>query len=196
VLPDFINIKKELSQARSSAISSLGDPIMSKIPAYRQHEGDRFSIFREDGSQDTSDQKLIRSEPITIDLKDVHSRGEQAIYESIAIARQQLTQASKRLLSEKLEEAPIPSMDAAGRSFTAELYLEMLEPMFLNFDEEGRWNHLDFWQENPNPRLLAKVDSELKRFESEPELRDQLETLLARKRQEWNDREANRKLVD
>lgn len=59
MLPDFLGVKKELSEARYDAVSSnlLGDPVLSKIPNYRQHEGDRFTIFRRDGTQATSSQE-------------------------------------------------------------------------------------------------------------------------------------------
>lgn len=198
MLPDFLKIKRELSEVRYSEISSnlFGDPVLSKIRKYRQHEGNRFTIFREDGTQSTSDQRAIRSELITFDLKDIQKRGERAIWESFATAHQQIAIASRKLVSERLMEEPIPATDAKGRPFTAELYLEMLETVYFTFDEAGNWNELDFWQERPNPQFLARVESEKKRFESEPDLREKLEALIARKRQEWNDREANRKLVD
>lgn len=198
MLPDFLNIKRELSLIRYESISSnlFGDPVLSKIRTYRQHEGNRFTIFREDGTQSTSDQREIRSELVTFDLKDIQARGERAIFESLAPARQQVATAGRRLFSERLKEEPIPATHAKGRPFTAELYLEMLETVVLEFDEEGNRKDLDFWQEHPNPQLLARVESEKKRFESEPDLQEKLDALIARKRQEWNDREANRKLVD
>ncbi len=198
MLPDFLNVKQALSEARSAEVSGnvFGDPVLSKVRSYRQHEGDRFTIFREDGSQATSDQSLIRSEPIILDLKDIQARGEQAIYESIATARQQMSVSGKRLFAEKIEEEPINRMDAGGRRFTAELYLELLETLFVGFDEDGNMNEIDFWQEHPNPQLLANIEAEKKRFDNEPLLRAKLDALISRKRQEWNDREANRKLVD
>ncbi len=198
MLPDFLKIKRELSQVRYSDLSSnlFGDSLLSKIRKYRQHEGNRFTIFREDGTQATSDQKELRSEEVTFDLKDIHVKGERAIFATIEAARQEVALASRKLFVKVLQEAPIPVTDANGRPFTAELYLETLEKVDFDFDEEGNWKGLDFWQEYQNPQLLAKVESEKKRFASEPELREKLEALIARKRQQWNDREANRKLVD
>jgi hypothetical protein len=197
VLPDFLSIKKDLSESRFSSFSSnlFGDPVLSKIPRYKQHEGDRFTIFRDDGSQATSDQKEIRSDPVTIDLKEVHKRGERAIFDSIVEARRQIAATGRRMIVEKIEQES-PSMNAQGRPFTAEIYLEMLESLFFSFDEHGNWEEPDFWQEYPNPKLLERVRSERRRFEVEPELREKLDSIISSKRQEWNDREANRKLVD
>src|SRR5437867_984841 len=99
MLPDFLKIKRELSEVRSSEISSnpFGDPVLSKIPKYKQHEGDRFTIFREDGTQSTHNQKEIRSEPITFDLIDIQKRGERAIFETIAIGHQQMVREGRKL---------------------------------------------------------------------------------------------------
>lgn len=197
MLPDFLDVKRGLSEARSAAVSAnlFGDPVLAKVRSYRQHEGSRFTIFRDDGTRATSEQKLLRSDLVTIDLTDVQARGEQAIYESVAAARQQIAIAGRKLVSETVGEES-PKMDAGGRPFTAEMYLEILDTLFIGFDEEGNWVEPDFWQEFPNPRILARVESEKKRFESEPELRERLDALIARKKREWDDREANRKLVD
>jgi hypothetical protein len=198
VLPDFKKVKSELSKSRAADLSSnlFGDPVLSKIRRYRQHEGDRFTIFREDGSHTTSDQRLVRSELITFEAKDIQARGEKAIYESIAKARSEIAIQGRRMVSERLEEEPVPKVDAAGRPFTAELYLEVLEAMELQFDRNGTWKEPDFWQEVPNPRMKLRIDQEMERFNREPDLKQKLDSLLDRKRQDFNDREANRKLVD
>src|ERR1051325_11326724 len=137
MLPDFLNVKQGLSEARSAAVSAnvFGDAVLSTVRSYRQHEGDRFTIFREDGTQATTEQKEITSEPIILDLKDIQARGERAIYESIATARQQMSVSGKRLFAERIEEEPINRIDAGGRPFTAELYLEFLEPLLVGFDQ-------------------------------------------------------------
>jgi len=198
MLPDFVKVKRELSENRSADLSSnlFDDPVLSKIRRYRQHEGDRFTICREDGTQANHPQKLVQSELITFDPKVIQSRGEQAIYESIVKARSELSMKSRRMVSQRLEEEPVPSIDAEGRPFTAELFLEALDRMELQFDQNGLWKEPDFWQEVPNPRMKLHFEKERQRFDSEPELKGELERLLVRKRKEFDDREANRKLVD
>ena len=62
-------------------------------------------------------------------------------------------------MSKRLEEEPIPSFNAEGRRFTAELYLEMLSGMPLSFDYDGNWDRHDLWQENLNPHLMASIQS-------------------------------------
>jgi hypothetical protein len=198
MLPDFKKVKKELSASRATELSSnlFADPVLSKIRHYRQHEGDRFTIFRDDGSHTTSSQKLMRSELITFEAQEIQARGERVIYESIEKARSEIAIQGRRLVSEKLEEEPVPKVDAGGRPFTAELYLESLEAMELQFDRDGTWKEPDVWQEFPNPRMKVRIEQETERFDREPDLKQRLDSLLSRKRQEFNDREANRKLVD
>jgi hypothetical protein len=198
MLPDFPEIKRHVSQSRSAEISAarVGDPVLSKVRSYRQHEGDRFTIIREDGSSTTSEQRKLQSENMEFRLTDIQSRGEIAILETIAKAYQQIALAGRRLVSERLEEEPINRVDAAGRPFSPELYLEILETLEMSFDDYGNWNEPDFWQERPNPAMLKKVEAVRKRFEEEPELKMKLEALLDRKRKAFNDREANRKLVN
>lgn len=198
MLPDFPEIKRHISQSRSAEISSMrfGDPVLAKVRSYRQHEGERFTIIREDGSSTTSPQRELRSENMEFRLTDIQSRGEVAIFETIAKAHQQIATAGRRLFSERLEEEPINRLDGAGRRFSPELYLEILESLEMSFDDEGNWNEPDFWQERPNPAMLKTIEAVRKRFDEEPELKSKLDTLLKRKREAFNDREANRKLVD
>ena len=129
-------------------------------------------------------------------LMDIQSRGEVAIFETVRKAHQQVAVAGRQLFSERLEETPINQVDAAGRRFSPELYLEVLESLEMSFDEQGNWNEPDFWQKRPNPTTLEALKTVRKRFDEEAELKSKLDALLTRKREAFNDREANRKLVD
>jgi hypothetical protein len=198
MLPDFPEVKKHISQSRSAQISSgqFGDPVLAKVRSYRQHEGNRFTIIREDGTSKTSTQQEIRSETMEFRLTDIQTRGEIAIFETVAKAHGQIAVASRRLVSERIEEEPINRFDGGGRKFNPEMYLEILESLQMSFDDAGNWNEPDFWQERPNPALQATVRAVRQRFDDEPDLKSRLDALIGRKRKEFNDREANRKLVD
>jgi hypothetical protein len=129
-------------------------------------------------------------------LTDIQSRGELAIFEAVAKAHQQVAVAGRRLFSERLDEEPINKVDVAGRPLSPDVYLEILESLELSFDDEGTWNEPDFWQERPNPATLKAFEEVRRQFDEEPELKAKLKILLDRKRKAFNDREANRKLVD
>src|SRR5260370_16161237 len=98
MLPDFSKIKEHISKARSADVSSnlFGDPVLAKIRSYRQHEGDRFTILREDGTSTTSKQQELRSEAMEFRATDIQTRGERAIFETVAKAHQQVAIAGRR----------------------------------------------------------------------------------------------------
>jgi hypothetical protein len=198
MLPDFPELKKHISQSRSAQVSAqmFGDPVLAKVRSYRQNEGDRFTIIREDGTSQTSKQRELRSEALQFRLTDIQAKGEVVIFETVAKAHGQIAVAGRRLFSERIEEEPINRVDGGGRRFSPEVYLEILESLEMSFDDDGKWNEPDFWQERPNPAMLKTVEAVRKRFDEEAELKSTLDELLDRKRKAFNDREANRKLAD
>ncbi len=193
MLPDFLSFKIELAKGQSYAITHnrSGEPLLSQIASYIQHEGKGFILRREDGSQDKVDFRRMSGE-IQIDLKDIQQKGEVAIDEALRPATKEINEAQRKALFETLNRTS-PSLDAGGRPISAELILEMWESMDFSFDEAGNW-------ERPimimNPIQAPRVKKELERLENEQVLLTRLEELLSRKKRDWDDREAHRKLVD
>jgi hypothetical protein len=84
-------------------------------------------------------------------------------------------------------------VNGKGQPFTFELFLETLEKISIDFDDQG----------NPylptvvvSPELGAKLKSKLPEWEANPDYDKRFKELIERKRKEWNDRESHRKLVD
>ncbi|MES2062475.1 MAG: hypothetical protein V4456_11180 [Bacteroidota bacterium] len=73
-----------------------------------------------------------------------------------------------------------------------EVILEMYEKMLITFNKQGL---AELPAIHCAPEMVPKLKAALKRIQTEPEYDAQFQQLLARKRQEWNDRENNRKLV-
>jgi len=65
--------------------------------------------------------------------------------------------------------------------------------MDFSFDESGNWQRPTFVL---NPIQAPRLRKELERMETEPNLIRRFEELLVQKKRDWDDREANRKLVD
>lgn len=84
------------------------------------------------------------------------------------------------------------SVDAKGKKLDAELILQMLETIQLEFYPDGRPHELHVVGGLFSPERLKAVDEE---FQNNPELQKRHDELIARKREEWRAREANRKLV-
>jgi len=193
MLPDFLTLKIELAKEQAYAIthSRSGEPLLSQIANYLHHEGRGFILRREDGSEEKLDYRPM-SGGIEIDLKDIQQKGEVAIDEALRPANKEINEAQRKALFETLNRT-VPSLDAGGRPLSAELILEMWESMDFSFDEAGTWQRPTMVI---NPIQAPRVRKELARLESEQSLVRRFEELLAQKKRDWDDREANRKLVD
>jgi hypothetical protein len=100
------------------------------------------------------------------------------------------TELSLRRIDEDLP--PSQTVDAKGRKLDAELILEMFEAIQLEFDDDGSIQPLHLVGHLFTSESLAAAEKQT--IES-PELSRRYEDLIARKREEWRAREADRKLV-
>ncbi len=193
MLPDFLFLKLELVKEQSYAVTHnrSGEPLLSQIASYIHHEGKGFVLLREDGSEETLDYRLMSGE-IRIDLKDIQNLGEVAIDKALTPATKEINETQRKALFETLNRT-VPSLDAGGRPLSAELILEMWESMDFSFDESGNWQRPTMVL---NPIQAPRLKKELTRLETEPDLIRWFEELLTEKKRDWDDREANRKLVD
>lgn len=91
------------------------------------------------------------------------------------------------------EEIPdSQSVSAKGKPLNAELILEMLETIQLEFHPDGRQQELQVIGGLFTPESFQAVQNE---FANSPDLQRRHEELINRKRKEWSAREASRKLV-
>lgn len=193
MLPDFLTLKFELLKGQSYAVTHdrSGEPLLSQISSYINHEGRGFILMREDGTQETTDYRQMTGE-IRIDFGDIQRKGEIAIDEALNSANKEIHETQRKALFETLDRT-VPHHDAGGRPISAELILETWESMDFSFDENGNWQRPTLVL---NPIQAPRLRKELKRMETEPDLIRRFEELLAQKKRDWDDREANRKLVD
>ncbi len=191
MLPDAIALKRELSRDREAAFADSGDPLLSEIRTYVNHEGDRFTQFREDGSQETLKYEA-HSVPVEISLTEIQKRGDKALQEAFVAAREKMTQSQKEMLFRRLSDT-VPKFDAGGRPLTAELMIESWEGVEFEFDADGNWAQP---RNVCGPALRIRLEAEYERLRTDPELIRKMTDLLARKKKEWDVRQANRKLVD
>jgi hypothetical protein len=197
MLPDFPSLKFEIfhyiqekiqTLSRQKGLSSLIEPAIL-------HEGDRFTIYREDGTKETKYLKTsVASVKMTVE--DIQSKDLEILSKNVDKLASQVSEKNEKMVLDNLNEiteAYGNSIDAQGRPFTVDLYLEGIEKIQLNFDEEGNW-------EPPTlivpPTMLSLVREELKKLNDDPELQYRFNELLNRKREEWLVQENNRKLVD
>lgn len=196
MLPDFPKLKDRLA---AGYLRFLRTVIASEGPAgkcsqLRMHEGRDGALFREDGSrEETTPKRLQVSMSLQVDEFPELTPGKlKAKYEQLGrdMAREQWKMLVGAL--DRACEASGNAVDAGCEPFSAEMWLEMLDKLDVEFDSNGRMRVPACLI---NPSMEDRLRTELQRIDTEPGLRRRVRELEARKRREWLDREADRKLV-
>jgi hypothetical protein len=197
MLPDFPTLKARLMDRHIRDMSTKIDaqmPVVSRIRSVRFHEGDCFSLERDDGVVESQGFVDVRA-PIEIaanlefrdTVQNLKERTEQVTLDFAA-------QLEKHFFERfhEITESVGNAVDMKGQPFTAESYLDSLERLDLDFDMFG----FPIYPIHViHPVMEETIRLELARFRTESSLRDRAETLIERKRKEWRDREGRRRLV-
>jgi hypothetical protein len=195
MLPDFSETKRLFSRffqtyarRKARAISPFADVQIRYL-----HEGRGMKVMRADqsesntGTQQLSSMMEIRFDEIPdLTFEEVIAKYDEMILD---IVRKQTGFAMERL-NEDIPESQ--SVDAKGKKFDAEIILQMLETIQLEFYPDGRPQELHVVGALFSPERLKTAHEE---FQNNPELQKRYSDLIARKREEWRVREAGRKLV-
>jgi hypothetical protein len=195
MLPDFSETKRLFARffqtyvrQKARAISPLAD-----VQVRYLHEGRGMRVTRADqsesnrGMEQLSSMMEIRFDEIPeLTFEKAIAKYDEMILDMV---RKQTGLALERL-NEDIPKSQ--SVDAKGRKLDAELILEMLETIELEFYPDGRPHELHVVGGLFSPERLKAVGEEL---QNNPELQKRHDELIARKREAWRAREANRKLV-
>jgi hypothetical protein len=151
-------------------------------------------VIRADGSTDESGLKRASAE-MTLKFEEIpHLTIADRIQKLDELANQMAQEMSKHLfasLNESIDEAG-QAVDGMGKPFDAELFFAVLEKMQLEFDEDGQQHNLAMVVA---PQLGERVKVVFEQIDKDPILSQRHRSILQRKREEWSDREATRKLV-
>jgi hypothetical protein len=198
MLPDFPQLKTDLHQRLlfilRSEIAARGG-IVSQIGVVSKHEGDKWTFDTVDGDVKEIQPKTIAA-TVEVPIIPKPSFGLEDMVEKIKEMAQSMAEQQTKMLFSSVSEAVEEVgnvVDAKGQRLSAELILQMLETVQIDFDERG----------NPrlptlvlNPVQTERLKEQLQRIETEPELRKKRQEIINRQREDWYDRESNRKLVD
>jgi hypothetical protein len=197
MLPDLPSLKCDIQQMlkrylQTQVNARLG--ILGQSPKHTVHEGNRMRTVRADGSTDESELKQASAE-MSLKFNDIPQFSiEKRIAMINDMAEQMARQISEQMfgaLNEILNKTG-QVVDQEGRPLDAEAIFSVLEKIQLDFDETGK--HKDLSIVVP-PELAPKAKQVLEQIHSDPTLRKRYEEIIVRKRIEWRDREAARKLV-
>jgi hypothetical protein len=165
------------------------------IPSYSQHEGNRWGVERGNGTVSESGFKLVEA-GVSVHVDEVPNLTPEKIAQKIDTTAQKMARQTVQGILEDINRAVHESgraIDAEGRRFSKESFLEALDSIVLSFDENG----------NPtmptvimHPKLWETIKDDVRTWEQDPEFVARREQIIERKREAWRDRESRRKLVD
>jgi hypothetical protein len=197
MLPDFINIKQATAKSLINLVRKEvagGDPFLSQIRRRTVHEGHKLKMQAHEGEG-----SIVGFEEIEAAFSARHEEiikdGPDAFIGPLLELATELQGKEAGLVFRRLEEITDATgnvVDARGREFSPELLLEMIEKADMGFDEQGNVTS----QIVISPRTMELVRDKLEEWYKDPGNKARVDALLDRKRQEWRDRENNRKLVD
>jgi phenylalanine-4-hydroxylase len=195
MLPDFPETKRLFSRffrtymrQKIHEISPYG-----AVQTRYLHEGRAMKITRADLSESTSGMEQL-SVHLEIKFDEIENLTLQKAIEKydaiIADLVQKQTHFIRESVSSEIPESQ--TLDAKGKRFDAQVVIDMLEKMQIDFYPDGTPHEIFVDGPLLTPERMAAVDTE---FESNPELKRKFDEMIEKKREEWRAREANRKLV-
>jgi hypothetical protein len=196
MLPDWpipkqaiFKVIKRLMQKRAHGMS-----IVDNVPHQPVFEGHALSIRRADGVVDQSDFHLA-SGAANVPVEAIKSGRLEDVLNALMPVSTEAGAAMAKYIYQTIE-AGVKSvgneLSAGGKPMTAELILDALDKVLVDFDADGqpKWPTIVV-----HPSLSDRLKAEDARFGSEPALAQRFAEITERKREQWRAREASRVLV-
>ncbi len=197
MLPDLPSLKRDIQRILDRY---LQQQVHARLGVFNEslqhiiHEGNRMRTIRADGSVEESNLKEASAE-MSLQLAEIpHLTPNERIAKLNNMADELANQIVKHLfgtLDAVLEKAGQVA-NQKGKPLSAEAVFEALEKIQLDFDETGKHHKLSIVVP---PALFLRAKEVFEQIESDPALKKRYEDILTRKKLEWRDREAARKLV-
>lgn len=198
MLPDFPDLKKTLRKNTDLLFEQAvrtQSYVTSELSAFLQHEGNKCTCETVDGEINEMNYKEIGTS-ITIKLDEAPELDPTKIREKISTAAREIVKQQMGMFFTTIEgiaEKTGNKVDARGKPFTPELVHELLRKIQIDFDDEG----------NPylpsiivGPDVAKQIEGKFEEWEKDPKFKKEFDKIIRIKREEWRDRESNRKLVD
>ena len=169
---------------------------MQGVATFRQHEGKTGMIVRADKSEDSMDYRLVSCESV-LNREEMKRFDSKVLLEKLTEFANQIGQAQTQHLLKAAEKAAdsVGNVVHACGELTPEKYLEVFRQVEMDFDAQTLQLKPGFvWVMHPD--MAASVVPKVKEWEKDPAFKAEYEQIMTMKREEWRDREANRKLVD
>lgn len=195
MLPAYLETKRLFSRFFQSYVRERARAIspFAAVQVQYLHEGRAMKIRRPDLTESASEVKAVSAEmQVRFDeIPDLTIEQVLAKFNAVVVEMSG-KQAGVALDRISEEIPPAQTVDAKGRKLDAEMVLEMLGKIELEFYPDGRPHELHPVGGQFSPERLAAIEAE---FQASPPLQKRYKQLIEKKRDEWRAREADRKLV-
>ncbi len=197
MLPDFPKVKTKFQQILARLIDHLvrQEPLLSQIRRERQFEGNRMTMGPEGARSQQSGYKQMAAE-LAMERDEVIAKGPAAFLQKVESMAEQLQEQQGGMVLNDLRrivERAGTVVDAKGRELTYDLFLEGIEKISMDFGDKGNPHLPTLFV---SPEIGLKLKDKLAEWNADPEVQRKFREIIEKKRQEWLDRESDRKLVD
>ena len=198
MLPDFPKIKRKWTAKFVQLVRSQVNnaSFVSQIKKVRYFEGDGMKVTDATGEIEESNYKKI-SEELDINSQDLIERGPFAFMEGLEKLARDLSSQQTQMIFESLDKTTAKTgniVNSGGQEINPDHFLLLLEKIELEFREDGQLRPPTFVL--PTPKDCERLNEKLPEWEKNEDFKRKFIELMERKKQEWNDRESHRKLVD
>jgi metal-dependent amidase/aminoacylase/carboxypeptidase family protein len=199
LLPDYPKLKARLTEIYRERVRRVHDQhlgIFSAVPPAIMHEGRTHVLTREDGSSDEMEPKRVQAgAELRLDFREVEKLEAKDVWKVLDTIAEGLAKEKFQTLLTAIDEAAtkVGNVTTLGTS-ALEQFFEATEKRWIEFDADGNPAPVQFLA--GSEATARKLRDAMKQIETDPDLRRQYETIIEKKRQQWRDREAARKLVE
>ena len=197
MLPDLPKLKADIAQVFHTVFANrlnayLG--VVGEVPRCFIKEGKNPVTLRPDASRDETKLKAASVETKFRTEEIPELSVQQRIERLDRAAREMANQISSHAFATINEAVDKVGnvVDAKGKPFTDAIF-EVLEKIQLDFEDDGI--HHKELTVVISPALSDRVKEAMEQIHQNPELSKRYKEIIDRKRTEWRDREASRKLV-
>ena len=195
MLPDFTEAKKKLSAHFMKFVDSRQKEYLGPLAvgvSQMFEGGQTIATVMDDGKKYDSEMETLKGE-ITISFDEIKSGNTNVVFQKLNEMACQMAQAQREMFYGKMSEVTeAVGNSVSGRPFTAEVFLEALEKIQIEFKDSGEMQELSLIF---GPAMIDQATDVLEQLNSNPKYKRMHEELIERKRREFRDREASRKLV-
>lgn len=199
MLPSFSRVKKNLYKDYFFPIFEqirMRDPLLSGINKVIYHEGDKSNYQTVEGEIISPEMVKISSDT-KITVEEVEKQDIELIAKKLVEIAEYFSSQQAQHIFKTVSQATEKvgnTLDAKGEPLSPEHMLQMIEKVQIDFDENT--GQPSFPTLYIHPSMHEQAVKMIEKADSDPSYKARFDEIIERKRKEWNDREANRKLVD